>query len=248
MPDAIFDHPRLARIYDELEGDRDDLDHYEAIVDELGARRVLDIGCGTGELACRLSRRGVDVIGLDPASASLDIARAKPGADRLRWIHGDAVALAAPLPEEVVDVAVMTGNVAQVFLTDDEWVATLEAVHRWLDPGGRLVFETRVPARRGWEEWTREQSLEVIATAHGPVETWVDLRGVTLPFVTFESVVRFLDDGTELVSTSTLRFRELDEIERSLVAAGYVVDEVREAPDRPGREWVVLASPARPSW
>ena len=248
MPDSIFDHPRLARIYDDLEGDRHDLDHYEAIVDELGARRVLDIGCGTGELACRLSVRGVDVIGLDPASASLDVARSKPGGDRVRWIHGDATALPAPTPDELVDLAVMTGNVAQVFLTDDEWAATLEAVHRWLAPDGRLVFETRIPARRGWEEWTREQSFDMCDTVEGRVETWVDLRDVAPPFVTFEGVVRFLDDGTELVSTSTLRFRELDELERSLLAAGHVVDEVREAPDRPGREWVVLAGPARPSW
>lgn len=247
MPDAIFDHPRLARVYDELEGERDDLDHYEAIIDELGARRVLDIGCGTGELACRLSARGVDVIGLDPASASLDVARAKPGGDRVRWIHGDASALATPGPDELVDLAVMTGNVAQVFLTDDEWTATIEAVHRWLAPCGRLVFETRVPARRGWEEWTREGSFEAVPTVDGAVETWVELRDVSPPFVTFDAVVRFLDDGTELVSRSTLRFRELDELERSLLAAGYAIDEVREAPDRPGREWVVFATVARPS-
>jgi hypothetical protein len=39
-----------------------------------------------------------------------------------------------------------------------------------------------------------------------------------------------------------LRFRTLGEIERSLQTAGFTVDEVRDAPDRPGREFVVLAS------
>ena len=34
MPDLIFADPRLAAIYDEIDGDRSDLDHYEAIVDE----------------------------------------------------------------------------------------------------------------------------------------------------------------------------------------------------------------------
>ena len=57
MPDAIFADPCLAAIYDDIDGDRSDLGHYEAIVEELGARRVLDVGCGTGTFACRLAAR-----------------------------------------------------------------------------------------------------------------------------------------------------------------------------------------------
>jgi ubiquinone/menaquinone biosynthesis C-methylase UbiE len=48
MPDAHFADPRLARIYDPLEGDRRDLDAYVAMAAEFGARSVLDVGCGTG--------------------------------------------------------------------------------------------------------------------------------------------------------------------------------------------------------
>ncbi|MEJ7707652.1 MAG: hypothetical protein WKF82_10520 [Nocardioidaceae bacterium] len=44
-----------------------------------------------------------------------------------------------------------------------------------------------------------------------------------------------------LTSDSTLRFRERDEVEATLVAHGYAVDEVRDAPDRPGREFVFFA-------
>jgi hypothetical protein len=42
-------------------------------------------------------------------------------------------------------------------------------------------------------------------------------------------------------SDSTLRFRHRDEVAASLAAAGYLVDEVRQAPDRPGREMVFIA-------
>src|SRR5690606_18258147 len=55
MPDAVFAHPRLARLYDVFDGDRGDLDVYEALIDELAARSVLDVGCGTGSLASRLA-------------------------------------------------------------------------------------------------------------------------------------------------------------------------------------------------
>jgi hypothetical protein len=60
--------------------------------------------------------------------------------------------------------------------------------------------------------------------------------------VTFRSV--FVFDGDErLESISTLCFRTRDEIADSLDLAGFRIDEIREAPDRPGREFVFFASP-----
>jgi SAM-dependent methyltransferase len=63
VPDAIFAHPRLAPIYDVFDGDRDDLAAYLSIADELGADRVLDVGCGTGCLAVLLAASGRIVVG-----------------------------------------------------------------------------------------------------------------------------------------------------------------------------------------
>ena len=57
--------------------------------------------------------------------------------------------------------------------------------------------------------------------------------------VSFTQHYRF-DDGSLLTSDSTLRFRERDEIVASLSATGFSVLEVREAPDRPGREFVFV--------
>ena len=237
MPDRIFAEPRLAAIYDEIDGDRRDLDLYESILDRVGARSVLDIGCGTGVLACRLSSRGITVVGMDPARASLDIARRKPGADLVTWVLGDA----STLPPLTVDAVTMTGNVAQVFVNDDEWSAALNAAHAALREGGHLVFETRDPSYRAWEEWTREQSFSVTDTSAGRVEHWVELTEVALPFVSFRHSYRFIDSGDFLTSDSTLRFRNRDEITASLGAAGFSIEEVRDAPDRPGREFVVIS-------
>ena len=63
MVDALFEHPRLVAVYDALEGDRSDLDAYAAIAEELGARTVLDVGCGTGTFALRLAGMGLQVTG-----------------------------------------------------------------------------------------------------------------------------------------------------------------------------------------
>ena len=134
MPDAHFAEPRLAELYDPLDPDRSDLDVYVAMADEFGVRSVLDVGCGTGTLACLLARRGLEVTAADPALASLEVARRKPGADRVRWLHADA----ASLPPLQVDLAVMTGNVAQVFVSDQEWAAALGAIRQalWPAPAG----------------------------------------------------------------------------------------------------------------
>lgn len=78
MADAIFEDRRLAEVYDPLDPDRSDLDAYVAMVDEFRSRSVLDIGCGTGTLACQLAKGGRDVTGVDPAAASLDVARPSP--------------------------------------------------------------------------------------------------------------------------------------------------------------------------
>ena len=59
--------------------------------------------------------------------------------------------------------------------------------------------------------------------------------------MTFRSTTVFASDSTRLTFDSTLRFRPRTEVEADLVASGYVVDEVRGAPDRPGRELVFLA-------
>ena len=113
VPDAIFAHPRLAPVYDAFEGDRDDLAAYVGIAGELGAERVLDVGCGTGCLAVLLADSGQTVMGADPAGASLAVARAKDVRARITWFHGDATAL----PPFGADLAVMTGNVAPVSYT-----------------------------------------------------------------------------------------------------------------------------------
>ena len=232
-----FDEPRLAAIYDAGDGPRDDLDHSEGIVAELGARSVLDVGCGTGDLAIRLAAAGLDVVGVDPAVAMLGVARAKPGAARVDWRHGDATVA----PSQGFDVATMTGNVAQVFLTDEAWASTLRAIARSLRSGGHLVFETRDPSRRAWERWNPEHTRTTIDTASGRVEVWCEVTDVDEPFVSFRWTHVFDADGATVTSDSTLRFRSRAEVESTLAAAGFDVVEVRDAPDRPGLEWVFIA-------
>lgn len=235
-PDAVFADPRLAVLYDFFDDDRSDLTAYLALVDELGARRIVDLGCGTGSLAVLLAARGLDVIGVDPARASLDVAGGKPYADRVRWVHGDATVL--DVGDKPVDLVVMTGNAAQVFVDGEDWHTTLACARRWLRRDGWLVFETRRPEARAWESWD-VQPTEVSFPDGRQATVSRTVTSVDLPPVSFKSVTRV--DGEDLVSRSTLRFRAPAEITADLARHGFEVGEIRDAPDRPGLELVFLA-------
>jgi SAM-dependent methyltransferase len=166
------------------------------------------------------------------------VARDKPFADRVRWLEGDW----RTLPPLQVDAAAMTGNVAEVFLSDEGWMGNLRATHAALRPGGHLVFEVRDPENEAWREWNREESYRRIDVPRaGVVEAWVELTDVSPPLVSFRHTFIFEEDGAVLTSDSTLRFRDEAEIRLSLRHAGLVVLEVREAPDRPGREFVFIS-------
>ena len=61
--------------------------------------------------------------------------------------------------------------------------------------------------------------------------------------MSFQQTYAFTD-GTRIVSCSTLRLRSRAEFESSLREAGFSVLDVRDAPDRPGREFVFVAQKA----
>ncbi len=219
MQHAEFRDRRLVEVYDaECRWSRDD-DFFLSVVNGAGAARVLDLGCGTGRLALGMARAGHSVTGVDPARASLDAARAKPGAHAVTWVEG----MSSVLPDTAFDVAVMTSHVAQFLVTDEEWTRTLGDLSRALVPRGSLAFDTRDPRARAWERWNPIDSERRIALADGRVvRVWTEVTGIEDGIVRFTHHYEF-PDRAELQSTAALRFRNEEEVRASLHDAGFSI-------------------------
>lgn len=143
---GMFDRV-YAEIYDTVYRDKD----YEAetellvrLLDVYGSRDVhsiLDLGCGTGQHALCLARRGYEVTGVDRSPSMLEIARRKvaniPGV-RVCFCEGDVTSV--DLARQF-DAALMMFAVLGYQLENDAVLAALTTARRHVRPGGLLFFD-----------------------------------------------------------------------------------------------------------
>ena len=102
-------------------------------VAELGSEgRVLDVGCGDGQVARALAAAGCAVTGIDPTARNLEVARERGGGPE--YVEGAADDL--PFPDAHFDAVVA----CLVFEHIDDVDAAIAEVARVLRPGGRFAF------------------------------------------------------------------------------------------------------------
>ena len=127
---------------------------------------VLDIGCGAGDNAIELARRGYRVLGMDLVPEALRMARQKAEKAGLaqppEFILGDATRLA----ESGVEAETILDCALFHIFEDEERPAYVRGLETVLSPGGRLhilsfsELETREPG-------PRRLTLESIVEAFG---------------------------------------------------------------------------------
>ncbi|MET9776519.1 methyltransferase domain-containing protein [Streptomyces sp. NPDC006367] len=156
------------------------------------ARRVLDLGCGTGASTAALAAvfPDAEITGVDASAGMLDAAGAKPWPSRVRFVHAPAEELrSAGLegPFDAVFAAYLFRNLA-----DPD--AVLRSVHALLAPGGRLaVHEYALGGRRAdrlvWSAVCRGV-IEPLGTATGDRALYRHLRHSVAEF---DTAPRFAD-------------------------------------------------------
>lgn len=226
-----FSDPRLVAIYNTI----CPLDGYEkfylALAKKLSAKKIVDIGCGTGLLTTELAKQGHQMTGIEPSRLMLEVAKKSQFGEQIEWIEGDALSL----PECNADLAIMTGHVAQFYLDDDYWLEALESIHKTLRPGGYLAFESRNPAVQPWMDknsniptdwYSPDFRQKVVDPLEGPIEAWSELVRVKDSKVLTTIHYQFIKTGEELVSNNELIFRTREEITQSLKKVGFEIENV----------------------
>ncbi|WP_108854476.1 class I SAM-dependent methyltransferase [Albidovulum aquaemixtae] len=220
--DRLYRDAALARFYDLDNGWTDDRSFCLNMA--RGCASVLDLGCGTGELAIRIAGDyHTAVTAVDPALAMLNLARSKRGAGRVTWVEADARDLDLG---RSFDLIVMTGHAFQSLLSERDRAACLTAFARHLAPEGRFIFDSRNPARCEWREWRPALSRREIADPEfGSVAAWNDVAWDSANYIaTYETVYLVTSDGHEFRASSQIAFPSLKELKRLIAAAGLTVD------------------------
>ncbi len=219
---AEFDNPKLARIYDSFNALTQDEVFWLNKIKELGVQSIIDFGCGTGLLTCKLAELGYETVGIEPAQAMMSLAKQKPYADKVKWLLGSS----EQLEGQKSDLVVMTSHVAQFFLDDKKWRELLQHIHASLNTGGHIFFDTKNPLSKPWEKWNKEETRKIKNTPEGDVEFWIDEPVVDGNQVEYELHYLFLNDQSKLVSKNRLVYRSKVTLEEQLETAGFKIEKI----------------------
>ncbi len=140
---------RIAAGYDDSCAEMNDPTVLEPTVDFLrdlvGDGRAIEFAVGTGRVALPLSKRGVEVHGIELSRQMVDQMLTKPGADRVEVTIGD---MASTRVEGTFQLVYLVYNTITNLLSQQEQVECFRNAAAHLDPGGYFVIEVFVPALR----------------------------------------------------------------------------------------------------
>jgi SAM-dependent methyltransferase len=222
MTDKLYNDPRLVEFYDIENGWTADSEYLHRMA--TGRTSILDLGCGTGLLAAALAQDGGKrVVGVDPAAAMLEIARQRPGGERVRWIEGDGRTIRL---EETFDLVLLSGHAFQVFLTGEDQLAALRTIAAHLSPEGRFIFDSRNPEVEEWKEWTPAESERTIVHPDlGDVFAWNDVRhDPSTGIVEYDTFYRVATDERTYSAQSKIAFPSYEDLVSMMDEAGLVVE------------------------
>lgn len=177
-----------------------------------GQGRLLDLGCGTGQLTLPLAAYFEEAVGLDPEPEMLEqaaIATTEAGITNVRWVEGGSADLPA-LENSLGSFRIVTmGN---SFHWMDQ-AATLAQLDRMVDPGGALVLiGTRssniFEATEGWAYEIRKVLQKVLGEQRRAGSTTYQGHALTfeeaLTQSTFNRVEIFEMDETRYLTAAEI--------------------------------------------
>jgi glycine/sarcosine N-methyltransferase len=117
------------------------LEFIQSRLDDITGKKVLDIGCATGELAFQMAVRGARVTGIDLNGDLLQQARNHKQHPGLSFQKGDMLQLPTDFKGQSFDAVICFGNTLVHLSSADAVHETLTGVRKVLHPGGRFFLQ-----------------------------------------------------------------------------------------------------------
>ena len=120
---------------------------FEQSLSDVGARKVLDIACGTGYHTVSLSLSGFDVTGSDGSARMLEKAKENAnahGVGHIRFRESEWAGLSRSFPGgHQFDAIICLGNSFTHLFEEEERIKALKEIHSLLNPGGIAIIDQR---------------------------------------------------------------------------------------------------------
>lgn len=109
-----------------------------------GAKKVLDVACGSGDVAIALYNAGMEVTGVDISGKMLNVAR-KKSPEKIEYMYGDASEL--PFKEESFDCITIAYGIRNF----DKLDKCMKEFYRIVKKGGSIqILEFGIPDNAVW--------------------------------------------------------------------------------------------------
>lgn len=186
----------------------------ETICDELEIKKgekILEAGCGTGNLALRIKEIGGEVIGLDNSQEALDIYKVKDPQAKL--VLAD-LREKLPFPDNYFDK--IASNNTLYTIPKEKQLNSLEELYRILKPGGKIVLTNPTKSAKPNKIYVRhiKRSLE----REGYIKSLIEIIKMKIPTLKMFYFNYLIKKEAE---KGQYTFFSLDEQQKLLKEAGF---------------------------
>lgn len=182
----------IAKYYNQIFPlNEDQVRFVQSSVGALAGKRILDIGCSSGQLANRLAGLGAQVTGIDLNPEMIQIAKKDNHEPGLIFQESNMLDIGSLFQEGSIDVVICFGNTLVHLDSIDEVASFLKSVVHLLKPGGKFLLQILN------YDFILDEQIEELPLIDGPKVSF--LRKYDLPQQNEEKIIF----NTELVIKRT---------------------------------------------
>jgi len=217
-------------MYDTFIDYRAEFEFYNQILTSHGKTEVLEVGCGTGNLANHFIQSGKEYIGFDMSQAMIELGQAK--APTAQFLIGDMREFKLPKP---VQSAIITARTISYLYTNSDVNSSFKSLYDNLNDNGILCFDI-IDANRFVPMMASDELITHEASAAGVdyvrKSDWQLMQRIGMDYDWLSTYYKKTENGLVALGTDVAKVRTFtkDEIQIFLTLNGFKVLDIIDRP------------------